>query len=123
MTPADLDALRRCVRWAEGYQKREPQIALLPHPMPHADTEDWIRIATRLVSVAQSANLHLLSWQAAPIDTDDDGDVDDGCYGRRSAEVALRRRMAAAGVSTYEPDPERALADAEHVVYERRNGP
>lgn len=116
MTPVNLDALRRCVKWAEGYQKREPQIAVLPHPMPHADTEEWIRIATRLVSVAQSANLHLRPWQAAPIDTCDDGLVDDDCYGRRSGEVALRRRMVAAGVSIFEPDPERALADAERVA-------
>jgi hypothetical protein len=116
MTPVDLDALRRCVKWAEGYQKREPQIAVLPHPMPRADSDDWVRIATRLVSVAQSTNLHLQPWQCAPIDTCDDGDVDDDCYGRRRSEVTLRQRMVAAGVSIFEPDPERALAEAEHAA-------
>jgi hypothetical protein len=60
---------------------------------------------------AQCETLRLKPWQAPPAHvraTDPDPNV----YGRRAAEIALRDRLLAAGLSVFEPDPIAALARA-----------
>jgi hypothetical protein len=58
---------------------------------------------------AQCETLRLKPWQAPPARcraTDPDPNV----YGCRPAEIALRNRLSAAGLSVHEPDPLSALA-------------
>lgn len=114
MIDRDFDALRRAVEWGKSFQKREPQIVVVPTPMPPEGSPQWIEEAKHLVMMAQSVTLGLRPWQCEPASVHDDGVVDDGCYGRRANEVAVRRRLIALGLSVYEPDPPRAIAQAEH---------
>ena len=46
---------------------------------------------------------------------DDDGVIDDACYGRRSIEVMLRRKLIALRISIFEPDVPRAIEVAERA--------
>ena len=113
LTEVDLDALHRAIAWGRRYQLREPGIAVLPQPFPPENTHVWIEAASRLAAMAQSVTLGLAPWQCEPAITHDDGIIDDDCYGRRSNEVGFRRKMIALGISIFEPDPPRALADCE----------
>ena len=57
-------------------------------------------------------NLRLRPWEAPPCDSqlvDRPKDI----YGCRRGEVALLRKMLAANVSRYHPDPMQALAGAQ----------
>jgi hypothetical protein len=73
----------------------------------------WDRTARFAVYACQDENLKLRSWQMAPCQLH--GDVD-ACLaatghdyrGRRQAALLLKRLLAA-GLSKYEPDPEIAL--------------
>lgn len=76
---------------------------------------DYIEAREGWVSAAQSAsyhlqvkNLRLRPWQCPPCDCRSN-EIGVG-YGRSRAEVMLRRRMLAAGLSLYEPDPRAAFA-------------
>lgn len=113
MTPNDLDALRRAVAWGERYQKSEPQIVVLPAPMPPEGSPAWIEAATRCAAMAQAIALRLKPWDAEPCETSDDGRTDPACFGRKPHEVALLRRMTSNGVSRFEIDPIKAIAAAE----------
>jgi hypothetical protein len=64
------------------------------------------------VGFCQVKNLHLKAWECPPVDTLNVAEPSDN-YGRRPNEVRLLRRMLAAGVSRYDPDPMQALAAAE----------
>jgi hypothetical protein len=116
LTDRDLDALRRAVEWGKGYQRREPQIIVFPTPMPDEGTPEWIELATGLAATAQFFTLGLKPWQTEPLYVHDDGVIDDTGWGRRSDEVALRRRMLALGISIYEPDVPAALAQQPEPV-------
>jgi hypothetical protein len=67
-------------------------------------------IAEFCAAACQHRALHLPPWGAAPIWT---RDVIDNSFGGRPEEVALRRRLIAAGVSLYEPNVIEALLAAE----------
>jgi hypothetical protein len=59
----------------------------------------------------QCETLRLKPWQAPPSHVR--GDVPDpNVYGARPGEIELRDRLAAAGLSVFEPDPVQALARA-----------
>jgi len=67
----------------------------------------------------QTKNLHLKPWQIRPMDIDDPDNPDEGrgparaqLDGRYEA-AALLKRMLAAGVSRYHPDPMAAIEEAE----------
>ena len=67
----------------------------------------WFEVATFAASCAQSRALDLMPWEHAPVlvsDDDDDPIIADA--------VRLLRRMLAAGVSGYHPDPMTALEQA-----------
>ena len=64
LTDVDVDALRRAVEWGKRYQKSEPQITLLPSPLPPEGTPQWVEVATRIAGMAQAATLGLRPWQA-----------------------------------------------------------
>jgi hypothetical protein len=113
LTPNDLDALKRAIKWGEAFQRREPQLKLMPEQMSIEGSPEWIELATYFAAKAQSQTLGLYPWQCEPVHVHDDGVVDVSCYGRRSDEVALLRKMLALGVSIFEPDPPAAIAKAE----------
>ena len=115
LTEVDIDALRRAVEWGKRYQNSEPQITVLPSPLPPEDTPQWVEVATRVAGMAQAVTLGLRPWQAEPCDVHDDGVIDDACYGRRSIEVMLRRKLIALGISIFEPDVPRAIEAAERA--------
>ena len=113
LTPNDLDALRRAMKWGKAFQTREPQLRVWPEVLPDEGSPAWTELAMYFVRAAQADNLHLKPWQTEPCATIDDGVIDDNGWGRRSGEVALLRRMLSLGVSRYEPHPLVAIAAAE----------
>jgi len=60
----------------------------------------------------QCRTLKLKCWMAPPCHCRSDV-IDDSTYGHKRAEVELRRRMLAAGLSLFEPCPAEALAAVE----------
>jgi hypothetical protein len=112
MTPVDLDALRRAMKWGEGYQRREPQIVVFPNPMPVEGTAEWFKLATDLAASAQYHALGLKPWQVEPCNA---SNVVDNGWGGKPDEVALRRKMIKLGLSRFEPDPLQAIAEAERA--------
>ena len=65
--------------------------------------EPWERVAQFAASCVQSRSLRLKPWESPPCQADVDG-------GGHDAE--LLRKMLAAGVSTWHPDPIAALEEA-----------
>jgi hypothetical protein len=61
----------------------------------------------------QCETLRLKPWEAPPMDAQGGDVVDPNVYGHRAAEIALRDRLLAAGLSLFEPDPLSALAASE----------
>jgi hypothetical protein len=94
----DHDALTRCMEIAQRDPDRAEQLqSMLRH-------RDWTEVAEFASHCCQYRSLHLRPWQSPPSAVDeDDPDEDD-----RAAQKLLRR-MLAAGVSRYDPDPLRAL--------------
>ena len=96
MRKIDRDALRRAFKMAER------------RPPPEADVEKWWDEAMGAVYHCQMETLRLRPWQTPPCWVGDERPhVDD-----HRGEVAaweLRRRLLAAGLSEFEPDPVRAL--------------
>ena len=109
LSKADGDALARSIKWAVWYQQREGHLRIVPALLPDQGTQEWIGLGQRCASLAQTMTMKLQPWQAAPADVHDDGEVCD-CYARRPEEVAYLRRLAATGLSRFEPDPDTALA-------------
>ena len=71
-------------------------------------------------SAAQTAAYHcqfralrLKPWMCPPAWAADEIDARPNTFGNRPDEVALLKRMLAAGLSRFHPDPMRALAEAE----------
>jgi hypothetical protein len=75
-------------------------------------TGPWQEAAERAVWCCQDRSLKLRPWECPPFLTRNVDEPSD-CWGYRPQEVALLRRMLAAGVSRYHPDPMTALAAAE----------
>jgi hypothetical protein len=72
----------------------------------------WEDLALFAVGCQQDRNLRLKPWESAPYSTEDVDEPSDD-WGYRPQEVALLRRMLAAGISRYHPDPLAAIAEAE----------
>jgi hypothetical protein len=72
------------------------------------------QVAVGAAGVCQVKNLRLRAWECPPCDTRDAAPSD--CYGRRSNEVALLRKMLSLDISRYDPTP---LASIERVERER----
>jgi hypothetical protein len=110
----DLAALRRAMLWGCAYQKREPQIRLLPAVLPQEGTAEWLRLAEHMASIAQSHNLALRPWQSCPADVAASG------YANSAEEFELCRRMLDLGISVSEIDPATAIAEREQAAAPRR---
>jgi hypothetical protein len=72
----------------------------------------WEDVARSAAYAVQLRTLRLKPWQALPCEASDAA-TDPPCYGHHPGEVALRRRLVAARLSLYEPDPITALEAAE----------
>jgi hypothetical protein len=99
MKKTDRDALHLAMKIAREDPARAGQL-----DAKLAD-EPWHEVAEFAATCCQSRALHLKPWEIPPCDIlDSDGDVE----GAR-----LLKRMLAAGVSRFHPDPMAALEQAE----------
>jgi hypothetical protein len=76
-------------------------------------TEPWEDVALFCAYVCQSRTLHLPPWLPTPSKIDEDLGCAPGWSRTDPATLALLKRMLAAGISRYHPDPLKALAEAE----------
>jgi len=99
----DADAFRRAIAWCRS------------HGDADAIERTWAREGFEAAGhsaaySAQCTTLRLKPWQCPPCDACGQAPGDPNVYGARPAEVELRDRLLAAGLSVYEPDPLSALA-------------
>jgi hypothetical protein len=95
----DRDAMRRAIEWVR--QQSPDRGEQINHKLKHEGFEAAGHFAA---IVAQDQTLHLKPWECAPCNI----------WGYYSANaIALRDRLVAAGLSVFEPDPVKALAEAE----------
>ena len=99
----DLEAMRLAI---STLRKDHPELRATIEAMLRSQGEQEVGLFA--VGFCQVKNLHLKGWECPPCDTFDADPSD--CYGRRPNEIALLRRMLAAGVSRFHPDPMQALA-------------
>jgi hypothetical protein len=95
----DYDALERAIWIARREQRLDFDARLLE--------QDWTEVAEFASTVCQRAALHLKPWQSPPCDCDENDPAERDKNGQ-----ALLRRMLAAGISRYEPNPLEALKAA-----------
>ena len=103
----DRDALQRAMEIAQ----RDPLSA--KHLRSKLEDQPWREVAEFAAYSCQIDALSLKPWQSPPIHIDEDADEPDSA--EREPDTAARkllRRMLAAGVSRYDPNPLAALAGA-----------
>jgi hypothetical protein len=111
LTAADEGALKRAlaITRAEDPGRRKQVDSMLADP-----SRSWQEVAMFAASCAQSRSLNLMPWQNVPFRasladlSQPPGDVS----GRRES-AELLQRLLDANLSPFEPDPIRALAEAE----------
>jgi hypothetical protein len=103
-TAIDLEALQRAFATAcsESPEERTRFEEMLREKGPEEAYE------TAAYS-CQCRTLKLKCWEAPPCHCRDDV-INNITYGHKRKEITLRRRMLAAGLSLFEPDPRAALA-------------
>src|SRR5262249_2724786 len=111
LSKTDCDALKRCIKMARTY----------PNPAEQIDWKvkegggSWYDTAKFCAYLCQSKNLHLEIQEFPPCWLLDADDVEGPAFKRKPEAARLLRRLLAAGLSRYEPDPIRALAAAEKL--------
>jgi len=106
----DLDALTRAMEIA----RRDPRTA---KQLEYKEkTYGWADAATFAAYCCQCDALKLRPWQEPPMHGDSTDGIDDFPNAGRAAAADLLRRLLAAGLSRFEPDPMKALARAETVA-------
>jgi hypothetical protein len=100
LTPVDREGLTRALAMARAQSEEERE-----HFDEMLSREGWQEVAHAAAYACQCRTLKLKPWQAPPIHVHDNVVTSPASYGHRPEEVALRRRMLAAKVSLYEPDP------------------
>jgi hypothetical protein len=106
MEARDLEAMRRAIATLRSDHELGPSVEAMLRDRGEQQTGEWA------AGVLQVQALKLKPWEAAPsstVDTKNPADV----YGYRPREVGLLRRLLAAGLSRFEPDPLGALAASE----------
>jgi|RhiMetdeSRZDD1v2_1073273.scaffolds.fasta_scaffold499287_2 hypothetical protein len=98
LNQADRDALERCMELAQRDSERAEQLRSMLGDQP------WEEVAEFAAHLCQYRALGLKPWQSPPSSVDED-DPDE----RDKRAQQLLRKMLAAGVSRYEPDPLKAL--------------
>src|SRR5262245_4461299 len=98
LNQTDRDALERCMEIAQRDPGRADQL------QSKLRDEPWHEVAEFAAYSCQIDALHLKPWQQPPciVDEDDPDEKDKDAQG-------LLRKMLAAGISRYEPDPMAAL--------------
>jgi hypothetical protein len=97
----DWDALQRCIDWMRHESSASAE--QIEHKLKHEGFEAAGHFAAYNV---QCRSLRLRPWQTPPSDI----------WGyNQSDAIELRDRLLAAGLSVYEPDPARALAETERA--------
>jgi hypothetical protein len=99
MRRVDREALRRALRTLKA---KEPD-------RRHQLKGDWEEVAKFAAYSLQCDALNLKPWQSPPMHMEDDRPRDESPVAGRVAAWELRRRLIAAGLSVFEPDPIRAL--------------
>jgi hypothetical protein len=97
---ADIDALQRCMEIARQDRLRAGQLD------DKLSDEPWSAVARFASRVVQGRALKLKPWQEPPCCVSPEGPE------RDHAAQRLLRKMLAAGVSRYDPDPVAAIARA-----------
>ena len=97
----DRDALERAMQIAQRDPLRAAQL------QSKLKDEPWIEVAEFASYSCQIHALNLKPWQSPPCTEDEDDPTP-----HDKAAQTLLRRMLAAGVSRYDPDPLKALAGA-----------
>jgi hypothetical protein len=107
----DKDAYERAISWVKA-NGRPDDVKRLDAMLQREGFEAAGRWAAY---AAQYRTLGLRPWMCPPMDakTTDVNEIDE-CYGWRRAEVTLRARLEAAGLSIYEPLPIEALRALGH---------
>jgi hypothetical protein len=114
LSEIDREALTRALELARSESERERA------RLDSIEQEKgWHEAATRAVYGLQCRSLGLKPWQAPPMEARDAVNPAGG-YGRTRKEVMLRRRLLAAGLSKFEPDPLGALERVERARQDER---
>ena len=100
----DREVLTRAMQTAKA--ERADQLAAMLKDRP------WEDVAMFAAYCCQTAALNLKPWQEPPMHAGDDRPLDTSPLMGRLAAWELRRRLLAAGLSKFEPDPIRALEKA-----------
>jgi hypothetical protein len=101
LTKDDLDAMRRAIEWVRA--KRLDDVEQVNDKLRHEGFEAAGEFAA---DRAQCESLHLRPWETSPCNI----------WGyHQSSAIELRDRLLAAGISIFEPDPMRALAEVERT--------
>jgi len=110
----DLEALRRALKIAKSSDRgRRQQIESMLEDRPWQDVAEFASFC------CQAEALRLRPWQTPPCWVGDERPLVDDHRGEVAA-WELRRRLLAAGLSQYEPDPVRML---EAVAMRQRSEP
>lgn len=96
LTEVDLDALKRSV---EVYSRTPAGRRRVAERL--AAGEEWLKVARVCAFNCQIDSMHLQPWESTLV------------YADTREAHALVRRLKAAGLSRYEPDPLQAIAEAE----------
>ena len=101
IAPHDFDAMQRAIAWVR--QESPDRAAQIEDKFKREGFEAAGRFAA---SVAQNKTLQLKPWETPP----------SNIWGNFcSRGIELRDRLLAAGLSVYEPDPIKALAETERA--------
>jgi hypothetical protein len=109
LSKTDCDALKRCIEMARTYPNRSEQIDW------KIEYDGWQPTARFCAYLCQSRNLRLEIQEFPPCWLLDADDVEGPAFKRKPQAAKLLRRLLAAGLSQYEPDPIRALTAAEKL--------
>jgi hypothetical protein len=112
LSAVDRDALKRAIEIAKGESAgRAAQIN------DKLKSESPLRVGEFAAYCCQHRVLQTRPWETAPCSVDEDDPIPDGDDHRRTGRaIKLLRRLLAAGLSRYEPDPIEALARVEGKV-------
>ena len=109
LSDVDRDALKRCIEMARTYPGRDEQISW----KLGKGGCSWQDTAKFCAYLCQSKNLRLEIQEFPPCWLLDADDTAGPAFKRKLEAARLLKRLLAAGLSQYEPDPIRALAAAE----------
>ncbi len=102
LDPLDREALERAMKFASRDPGRRWQLR----------DESWLAVATFAAYCMQSQNLHLKPWEYPPCWG---SETPLGYHGDQREAWELCKRLLAAGLSRWEPDPITALAERSRI--------